>query len=98
MAVITYTVSVVGGKVVTSPTMDQITLTTGDFLIFNPDPASVTGDIFVQFTGGAKIYVAAAPTSKEMQFNPITIDGAGNITLSFAESGGDSGEGDGFPP
>lgn len=99
MAVITYTVSVAGGKVTLSPSIDQIKITTGDFLLFVPD-SSVTGDIFVQFTGGAKIFVAAAPKTGAMAFQqPFSVDGSGNITFAFDESGtGDSGEGGGFPP
>jgi hypothetical protein len=96
MAVITYTVSVVGGAVTLSPTVDQITLTTGDFLVFDPD-ASVAGDIFVQFTGGSNIFVAAAPASGKMKFQPIQLDAEGNITIAFEDSGGNP-VGGGFPP
>ena len=96
MAVITYTVSVVGGAVTIDPTADQIKLTTGDFIQFVPD-ASVIGDILVQFTGGARIFVAAAPLSGQMKFEPFALDGAGNITIAFEDPGGNSGGG-GFPP
>jgi hypothetical protein len=97
MAVITYTVSVAGGVVTTSPTADQIKLTTGDFATFVPD-ASVAGDILVQLTGGAKIFVAAAPLSGQMKLEPPALDGAGNITIAFEDDGGNSGGGGGFPP
>jgi hypothetical protein len=67
MAVITYTLSVVGGAVTITPGLDNIVFTTGDFLAFKKD-ASVIGDVFVQFTGGSKIFVAAAPETKKMGF------------------------------
>jgi hypothetical protein len=97
MAVITYTVSVVGGAVTLSPTADQITLTTGDFLAFAPD-ASVAGDIFVQMTGGSNIFVAAAPLSGKMTFQPFQLDADGNVTIAFEDSGGNPVGGGGFPP
>src|SRR5579871_6499301 len=94
MAVITYTVSVAGGVVTTSPALNQIKLTTGDFLLFVPD-GSVGGDIFVKFTGGSKIFVAAAPDTGVMQFQAFNVDGAGNITIAFADAPGNSGGGGG---
>lgn len=97
MAVITYTVSVVGGAVTLSPTADQIKLTTGDFLQFVPDN-SVEGDILVQLTGGANIFIAAAPLSGQMKLEPPALDGAGNITIAFEDQGGNPVGGGGFPP
>ena len=96
MAVITYTVSVAGGVVTITPGVNQIKLTTGDFLEFRAD-ASVGGDIFVQMTGGAKVFVAAAPLSGRMRLDAPVLDGDGNVTIAFADVGGNSGEG-GFPP
>jgi hypothetical protein len=96
MAVITYTLSVAGGKVAITPGVDGIVFTPGDFLAFKKD-ASVTGDIFIQFTGGSKIFVAAAPASKKMGFQPFQLDADGNITIAFEDTGGNSGD-PGFPP
>ena len=97
MAVITYTVSVAGGAVTLSPTAEQIKITTGDFLQFVPDD-SVEGDILVQLTGGANIFIAAAPLSGQMSLEPPALDGDGNVTIAFLDTGGNPGGGGGFPP
>jgi hypothetical protein len=97
MAVITYTVSVAGGVATITPGVDQIKITTGDYLAFIPD-GSVTGNILALMTGGATVFVAAAPVSGRMKLKNPTLDATtGNITIDFIDVGGGSGEGD-FPP
>jgi hypothetical protein len=97
MAVVTYTVTVAGGTVTISPSVDQVEFVSGDFLVFSP-PVGTDGDILVQVTGGPKVVVAAAEFGRKIKLQPPTVDGAGNVTLAFTDAGGNAGEGSpGFP-
>ena len=98
MAVVTYTVTVVGGAVTISPDINQVEFVNGDFAQFN-DPVGAAGDILVQVSGGPpKIVVAAAETGKKLKLQAPTLDAAGNIIISFAVSGGNPGDTSNFPP
>jgi hypothetical protein len=95
MAIVKYTVTVAGGAVTITPSVDQVVFTKGDFLVFDP-PVGAAGEIRVEVTGGPQIVVASADDGK-IKLQPPVLDAAGNVILAFTNDGGGVGEG-GFPP
>lgn len=97
MAVVTYTVTVSGGKATLSPTIDQVVFTTGDYIIFK-QAAGTSADIRVQLTGGGRVVVAAADVGHTLKLQPPTIDTDGNVVLGFDIEGGNPGDTGSYPP
>jgi hypothetical protein len=99
MAVVTYTVSDVGGVPALTPDETAVIFVNGDFLRFRR-AVGLALDIKVTVVGSAglpEIVVAISDSTnaKRVQLLPPTIDKDGTILIKFAEAGGGHG---GFPP
>jgi hypothetical protein len=97
MAVVTYTVTVNGNNVTITPDPTAVTFVAGDFLIFNRAPGTAQ-DIVVKVvegpTGGPPI-VAAVAGKERVTVDPPTLNGDGDVLITFT---GDGGANSGFPP
>lgn|GEM_PF-6518780 len=97
MAVVTYTVTVMGGGVTISPDPTAVVFIEGDFLIFNRAPQT-NEDIVVKVAagpnGGPKI-VAAVAGNRRVTVDPPAINADGDVLITFSDAGGNEG---GFPP
>jgi hypothetical protein len=97
MAVVTYTVTMIGGVPTISPDPTSVTFVAGDFLIFKRGPGT-TQDVLVKVvagpTGGPTI-VAAVAGERRATIDPPSLDPKGNVLITFSDAGGLKG---GFPP
>jgi len=99
MAIVTYTVSVVGGVPTISPDPTAVTFFAGDFLIFNRAPGTAE-DIVVKVVEGPDapnkpVIVVAVAGNRRVMVDPAELDGDGDVIITFTDAGGDK---NGFPP
>jgi hypothetical protein len=97
MAVVTYTVTVSGGKATLSPTIDQVVFTTRDYIIFE-QAAGTSAEILVQLTGAGRVVVTAADIGHTLKLQPPTINTDGNVVVAFDIEGGNPGDTGNYPP
>jgi hypothetical protein len=97
MAVVTYTVTMVGGVATISPDPTAVTFVAGDFLIFERAPGTAQ-DIVVKVVAGpagGPTIVAAVAGERRATIDPPSLDSDGNVLITFSDAGGLNS---GFPP
>jgi hypothetical protein len=99
MAVVTYTVSMVGGVPTISPNPGAVTFLAGDYLIFNRAPGTPQ-EVVVKVIEGPDapnkpVIVVAIAGNRRVMVDPPELNGDGDVLITFTDAGGNK---NGFPP